>query len=216
MSVSMSGFLDKAGEKGLGAKRCQTRWFEVSGTNMPYSRAKGETPIGTIDLSIGTSTPRAAIWPERLLGTLSYFSFSAFSDLISSIWPGLRNLQQRTFCLLREFKERTRMDSKYVGNRGKKEVLEVVCEFLSIPRAPSALKNLIPNFFAADSYPRSHLVPICRDASRTRDVDQSPSRRINNSSLLLCTSASRCSFVRIATTPARAAIYLECSAFVGL
>lgn len=54
MSVSMSGFLDKAGEKGLGAKRCKTRWFEVVGSSMNYFRNRGESIIGVIDLKTGT------------------------------------------------------------------------------------------------------------------------------------------------------------------
>lgn len=53
MSVSMSGFLDKAGEKGL-VKRCKTRWFEVVGTAMNYSKSKGDSLIGFIDLKTGT------------------------------------------------------------------------------------------------------------------------------------------------------------------
>jgi hypothetical protein len=52
MSVSMSGFLDKAGEKGL-VKRCKTRWFEVVGTAMNYSKSKSDTLIGFIDLKSG-------------------------------------------------------------------------------------------------------------------------------------------------------------------
>ena len=54
MSVSMSGFLDKAGEKGLGAKRCKTRWFEVVGTNMNYFKTRGGSIVGVIDLKTGT------------------------------------------------------------------------------------------------------------------------------------------------------------------
>lgn len=53
MSVSMSGVLDKAGEKGL-VKRCKTRYFEVVGTNMNYYKSKGDTLIGAIDLKTGT------------------------------------------------------------------------------------------------------------------------------------------------------------------
>jgi hypothetical protein len=52
MSVSMSGSLEKAGEKGL-VKRCKTRWFEVVGSHMNYYKSRGDPMIGYIDLATG-------------------------------------------------------------------------------------------------------------------------------------------------------------------